>query len=102
MSASTEIRFVPWTRTGIGALPASDPADDQGRRARQVPLQVTTARGAEPETKPEKTCAISVLGPGDVLGIDAGQVLRRAPRSDDHNLEPNNLVLIEFDRPDYP
>ena len=45
---------------------------------------------------------MTVLGPGDVVGIDRSQVVRRSPRPDDHNLEPNYLAAIEFAHPDLP
>ena len=43
-----------------------------------------------------------VYGPGDVAALDRSQVIRRYPEPDSIDANPNDLVLVEFDRPELP
>ncbi len=45
---------------------------------------------------------VQLYGPGDVLGFDARQVIRREPVPDSSDAEPNYFPLVEFVRPDLP
>ena len=45
---------------------------------------------------------MNVFGPGDVTEIDARQVIRTYPKADAHNTEVDDLVQVEFDRPELP
>src|SRR5262249_13130249 len=45
---------------------------------------------------------MQLLGPGDVIGIDPQQIVRREPRDHASDFEPNYFPAIEFDRPDFP
>ncbi len=45
---------------------------------------------------------VDVYGPGEVTGIDRRLILRTDPRPGATDFEPNYLVAIEFDPPDFP
>jgi hypothetical protein len=45
---------------------------------------------------------VKIDGPGDILGIQANQVIRVHPASGVENFETNNLVYIEFYEEDFP
>src|SRR5205085_845910 len=45
---------------------------------------------------------LTVLGPGDVVGLDPRQVIRTDPRPGATDAEPNYLVQVGLDRPDLP
>ena len=45
---------------------------------------------------------VSLLGPGDVVGIDPRQVLRVTPSAGTRDAEPEFFPSIEFDAPDLP
>ena len=45
---------------------------------------------------------VAMMGPGDVVGIGAGQVIRTWPKPGVHNAEPNYLALVELDAPELP
>jgi len=46
--------------------------------------------------------AMQLYGPGDVIGIDTGLIVRTDPKPNSHNFEPNYLACIDFDPPDFP
>ena len=45
---------------------------------------------------------VHVYGPADVTEIDPRQVIRAFPKADAVNAEVDDLVHVEFDRPDLP
>ncbi|MGH9265530.1 MAG: hypothetical protein ACRD1D_12655, partial [Acidimicrobiales bacterium] len=45
---------------------------------------------------------ITVLGPGDVTGLDLRLVVRTQPRPGTDTFEPNHLAAVDFDLPDLP
>ena len=45
---------------------------------------------------------VHVYGPADVTEIDPRQVIRAFPKADVVNAEVDDLVHVEFDRPDLP
>lgn len=99
---SNDLQFVSWSRRGVGASPT---AGQQGsRRLVTTSLTVTADRQGQgaPTVVQLDSAPMAVLGPGDVIGVSGDQVVRRCPRPDSHNLEPNYLVSIEFAHPDLP
>ena len=99
----TNLQFVSWSRRGVAAGDVSAPAQADGRlHVSRRFVVTTTPRDGTPVTVPAGSAEVTVLGPGDVVGLDRAQVLRRSPRPDDHNLEPNYLATIEFAHPDLP
>ncbi len=99
----TNLQFVSWSRRGVAAGDVSAPAQADGRlHVSRRFVVTTTPRDGTPVTVPAESAEVTVLGPGDVVGLDRAQILRRSPRPDDHNLEPNYLATIEFATPDLP
>ncbi len=95
-------QFVPWSRRGSGAQPPAVAAAGS-RRIVTATVQVSADRTGQPHAEQPATSApLALLGPGDVVGIDPAQVVRRSPRPDDHQFEPNYLPAIEFAHPDLP
>ena len=94
-------RFLPWVREGLAAqIRTTDTlgAGVRGRARLDVDATVTRRAGAAIDV----TRGIVVSGPGDVIGIDRRQVIRTDPKPNSTDFEPNFLVQIEFDRPDFP
>jgi hypothetical protein len=90
--------FLPWVRTGVGAaVGAPGPGQLRATLAVAVPVQ---ADGQADQTATPPTLA--VRGPGDVIGIDERQIIRRYPLADASNAEDVFLAHIEFDRPELP
>ncbi len=96
----SNLQFLSWSRRGIGA---STPVGQVGSRL-LVSLKVTVTgdSSAGQRTQDFASAPMAVLGPGDVVGVDPTQILRRTPRPGDHQLEPNYLVAVEFAHPDLP
>jgi hypothetical protein len=88
-------RFLPWVRRGL-ASGLTNP-DTLGTLPSRPPLPVTLDVG-------DRTAHANVVGygPGDVTGIDRRVILRTDPPPGTTDFEPNYLVAIEFDPPDFP
>lgn len=90
--------FLPHARVGIAAA-LNAPFDWTLPVRASVDLRVPVVddRGAlDAEMK------VRVYGPADVTEIDPRQVIRTFPKADVANAEVDDLVHVEFDRPDLP
>jgi hypothetical protein len=97
---STELdhyTFVPWVRSGLGTIISGAPV---GIRAQVNPGVTVSSPGEEEIVRPEKPMVLH--GPGDVIGIDPAQIIRRYPSPGAFDADPNYFAHIEFDRPDFP
>jgi len=90
--------FLPFHRTGAAAG-LTEPFDvNRPVRARlrvRVPLQA----GAAQATAEHR---VALRGPGDVVGVEESQVVRRFPEAGSGDADPLDLVHIEFNAPDLP
>jgi hypothetical protein len=89
--------FVPWVRSGISAA-LEDP---QGLALRATVTASVAVRGANNE-KEVAAGKLVLRGPGDVIGLESIQIIRRVPQPDTLDAEENFLAHIEFDRPEMP
>ncbi|QHV95035.1 hypothetical protein [Spirosoma endbachense] len=86
--------FLPWLRRGIVNQLT------QGATTSRAQLDVSlTVNGdtAHPITK-----TVSLIGPGDVVGINQQMIVRTEPRNLITDFEPNYLAFIEFYDEDFP
>lgn len=88
--------FLPWVgRGGTVALPPdksdSHPASRVSSTA-EVTLNDSAAAGIK----------VQLMGPGDVVGLVAQQIIRTEPAPDAQAFESNYLAAIEFDEPALP
>lgn len=90
--------FVPFVRTGLAAAIRNAPS---GNRA-MVQAAVDIADSADITAKRSLTRDLTLYGPGDVTGIDPGQIIRRQPAPNAGDAEQGFLAHIEFARPDFP
>jgi hypothetical protein len=88
--------FLPWCRGGIVAeLDTADTGQALDQRAAlRVGVTVTGAGSGG--------VAVTLLGPGDVTGLDPRLVVRTQPRPGTTAFEPNHLAAVDFDLPDLP
>lgn len=95
--------FLAWARQGMAATIANPDYGGslQARAGLQLGLTVN-ASGPTPSSQSITPVSVQIYGPGDVLGIDPGHVVRTEPRPFTTNFEPNYLVGIEFDFPSLP
>jgi hypothetical protein len=82
-------------RSGLAAvLPNPDGAGSPAARPKvKVGITVTNAGSGGVD--------LELYGPGDVVGVDPRLIVRTEPKPFTTNYEPNYLVAIEFDRPDF-
>jgi hypothetical protein len=91
--------FLPWVRQGmISSVQTVDTLDSTLDSHIEVHVYVHLNNSATPNA----TKAIRLLGPGDVTGFDARQVIRTDPVHLTSDFEPNYFPVVEFDRPDFP
>jgi hypothetical protein len=89
--------YLPWVRSGLaGAVTGTDALGGAApaRGALAVTATVNTTRQSQ--------AAVTMYGPGDVLGFDPAAVVRREPVPDSSDAEPNYFPLVELRRPELP
>jgi len=88
--------FVPYALTGLAAAMRT-PASGV-RPFTQVALPLTDDKGGAATAEQQ----VTLYGPGDVLGVDPGQIVRRYPPPGSTTAEETFHAHIEFDRPELP
>ncbi|MFJ5830908.1 DUF3892 domain-containing protein [Streptomyces sp. NPDC093089] len=91
------LTFLSWVREGLAAAGGAVDATSGPMAARTNVTLRPRLTGRDPLTVPAR-----LLGPGDVTGIDTGQVLRVFPAAGTSDAEPHLFPAVEFDRPDLP
>ena len=99
-----DLTFYSSIRQGAAlAIARTDDADPQGPSIPRVQLPVTlgyAATSAEPS--PTAGATLSLLGPGDIVGLDTRTIVRTFPPPNDNEAEAGFLVYIDFDQVDLP
>jgi hypothetical protein len=93
-----EYTFFPWVRTGLASA-VEPPAEGTVRGVVHVSVSVQDDAGLRVDVPP---AMLTLRGPGDVIGLDSGQIIRRFPMPGTRDAEENLLAHIEFDRPELP
>ncbi|RRB07232.1 hypothetical protein [Larkinella rosea] len=86
--------FLPWLRRGIANQLTQ--ATTTARAQVNVSLEINSD-AANPISK-----TVSLIGPGDVIGINQKMIVRTDPRNLITDFEPNYLASIEFYDEDFP
>ncbi|HFA51554.1 MAG TPA: hypothetical protein ENJ95_21270 [Bacteroidetes bacterium] len=95
--------FLPWLRRGI-VNEINAPQPNASRAKLDVVLNVVAKakKGAASTGTATVTQTMSLIGPGDVIGINKSMVVRTEPRHNISDFEPNYLAFIEFYDEDFP
>lgn len=88
--------FVPYALTGLSAA-MQTPATGT-RASTRVTLPLSDDAGGTAAAQQD----VALYGPGDVLGVELGQVVRRYPAPGSTKAEETFHAHIEFDRPEVP
>ena len=88
--------FVPYALTGLSA--AMQTPGEGARAATTVTVPIEDDKGGKDAAGQD----VTIFGPGDVLGVDPGQIVRRYPAPGSTNAEETFHAHIEFDRPEVP
>ena len=96
--ADASYHFLSFVRSGFAASITTPDSFGAGQPAlATAPVGVNVSGASQPVTH-----AAAVRGPGDVIGLSAGQVVRTDPVDGAVGVEPNYFAHVEFDRPDVP
>ncbi|MBB5717063.1 hypothetical protein [Sphingomonas aerophila] len=90
--------FVPFVRNGLAGAIVGTPPGGSTRAIVKVSFDVSGSGVPSQSVERELT----LYGPGDVVGIDPGQIIRREPAPGSDKSEDTFMAQIEFDRPDLP
>jgi hypothetical protein len=90
--------FLPWLRQGIASQ--IDQVDTLGAPSTSTE-RATLEVGFDVNGRPLSN-TVSVIGPGDIVGINPRAVVRTDPRRWITDFEPNYLAFIEFYDEDFP
>lgn len=88
--------LVPWVRGGLSS--GISGVNNTGRA--EIPVAITLT--ADVGDSMEVARKLTLFGPGDVIGIDPRQVVRREPPPAAAVGDSSTLAHIEFDRPEIP
>ncbi|MFT3877526.1 MAG: hypothetical protein QM708_14065 [Propioniciclava sp.] len=92
--------FLPYFRSGAaaGIQGVATPPSAPARTTISIAFTLTDGRGGTEDVAQQ----IALRGPGDVLGIDPAQIIRRHPAPGTASASTGDLVHLEFDQPDLP
>ena len=94
--------FSSWVRRGAAAgIIAPDPTSGAFAGPATFKPSITLARNGTP-IAPIEGPELPIVGPGAVVGLEAGVVVRTDPAPGATSVEDNFLVLAELARPDLP
>jgi hypothetical protein len=90
--------FLPWLRRGLANRIEAGAGAGSSRATLTVSLNAKSdvAQAAVPPVK------VRLVGPGDIVGMHAQQVIRTEPRALVSDFEPNYLAAIDFYDEDFP
>lgn len=94
---SAQYSFLPWSRQGLARfLSEPDPLDNSLTRAVSLPVKIQV------NNSEQAGVSVTLYGPGEIVGLDAEQVIRTEPLDQTKDYIPNYFPAIDFDRPDLP
>ncbi len=93
----SDLVFLPWARRGFArAISAKKTTADSANAAVTFAVKLAADAQAAIET------SARLIGPADIVGIDATQILKTDPRANSFDFETNYLASVEFKAPDLP
>src|SRR6516164_1560727 len=91
--------FLPWLRQGIASRIAQKDTFGPGLGAERAAVHVALQVNGQADFVSND---VSLLGPGDVIGIQPQAVVRTEPRAGTVDFEPNYLAAVDFYDEDFP
>jgi hypothetical protein len=88
--------FLSWYRTGLATAIDTTAPDMRG----EIEVVLTAKFGALEQAQPGQK--VRLIGPGDIIGLDARAIVRTDPRPFTNEFEPNFLAAVEFFDEDLP
>jgi hypothetical protein len=90
--------FLPWLRRGLGNRIQT--AAGAGSSRATLTVSVSAKSDSGKQAVPPVT--VRLVGPGDIVGMHAQQVIRTEPRGAVTDFEPNYLAAVDFYDEDFP
>lgn len=93
-----DLTFLPWVRAGAGAA-VNAAGTPMGANRPRVPVALTVTKTLDNQTAstlPSVDVGMQLLGPGDVLGLTPGQVIRTEPADGATGVDPAGFAAVEF------
>ncbi len=102
--ADAQLTFYSSIRQGAAlAITRTDVVNPGPGVIARVQLPVTLGyQATASEKSPTAGTTLSLLGPGDIVGLDTRTIVRSFPQPNDNNAEAGFLVYIDFDQVDLP
>jgi hypothetical protein len=102
--ADANLTFYSSIRQGAAlAITRTDAVDPPAPVIPRVQLPVTLAYPATASENPATAgTTLSLLGPGDIVGLDTRTIVRTFPQSNDNEAEAGFLCYVDFDQVDLP
>jgi len=102
--ANANLTFYSSIRQGAAlAITRADVVDPPAPVIPRVQLPVTLAYPATAgETPATAGTTLSLLGPGDIVGLDTRTIVRTFPQANDNEAEAGFLCYVDFDQVDLP
>jgi hypothetical protein len=99
-----DLTFYSSIRQGAAlAITRTDVAEPGPPAIERVQLPVTLSYAAETALQgTPATTTLSLLGPGDIVGLDTRTIVRTFPPPNDNEAEAGFLVYVDFDQVDLP
>jgi hypothetical protein len=94
--ASASVTFLPWLRRGIGTEITRVDGEDAPAPRAVAPVTLTLNASLTAQAP------ISLVGPGEIGGIDPGVIVRVYPGRDVFDAESNYFAHVELGQPDLP
>ncbi len=95
--AYAQYTFLPWVRQGLSRyLDTLDQGQTDAAAQAALPVRLRLNQ-YEPIER-----MLDLLGPGDVVGLEAAQVIRREPERQSKSFAANMFPFVEFRSPDLP
>lgn len=95
--AIEKLEFASFAVGGLAAA-ADDPSGVAVRASSYTEIPLSDSAGGNDSAG----LSVSLFGPGDVRGVESGQIIRRYPAPGTTNAEETVLAHVEFDRPEMP
>ena len=90
--------FLPWLRRGLGNRIQTG----AGAGSSRAKLTVSVSAKSDAGEIPVPPVTVRLVGPGDIAGVHAQQVIRTEPRRLVTDFEPNYLAAVDFYDEDFP
>jgi hypothetical protein len=101
--ANAALGFYPWIRRGLG-IAITRPDGDTASASPATKFQVEVSVFRRPENQDDRFVEVGIplIGPGDIVGLNAATVIRTFPSPNESDAEFGHFAYVEFDQLDLP